>query len=121
MSSILVHMSSVAADCFLVTPAPGPATRPAHRWRLTADEEATAVAELTQAAPGSAVLLAECAGLALGYGEHQFDAGRYRQIADLCVAAGVDETLIEAWIEVGRQRASTAAALTHKACVLWDS
>jgi hypothetical protein len=66
-------------------------------------------------------LLAECAGLALGYGEHQFDAARYRQIAELCIAAGVDETLVEAWIEVGRQRASTAAALTHKACVLWDS
>jgi len=34
-----------------------------------------------------------CAGLALGYGEHQIDAARYRQIAELCVAAGVDETL----------------------------
>jgi hypothetical protein len=29
--------------------------------------------------------------------------------------------VIEAWIEVGRQRASTAAALAHQACVLWDS
>jgi hypothetical protein len=33
----------------------------------------------------------------------------------------MEETLIEAWVEVGRQRASTAAAITHKACVLWDS
>ncbi len=79
------------------------------------------VAGLKQAAAGWAALLAECAGLAVGYGEHQFDTARYRQIAGLCVAAGVGETLIEAWIEVGRQRASTAAALTHKACVLWDS
>jgi hypothetical protein len=31
---------------------------------------------------------------------------------------GVDKTLIEAWIEVGRQRATSAATLTHKACVL---
>jgi len=77
--------------------------------------------ELKQAAPRWAALLAECAGLALGYGEHQVDAARYRQIAELCIAAGVDQTLMEAWIEVGRQRASTAAALTHKACVLWDS
>lgn len=38
-----------------------------------------------------------------------------QQIADLCIATGVDETLIEAWIEIGRQRAS-AAATTHKAC-----
>jgi hypothetical protein len=29
--------------------------------------------------------------------------------------------VIETWIEVGRQRASTAAARTHKACVLWES
>jgi len=62
--------------------------------------------------------LAECAGLALGYGETQFDATRYPQIAELCIAAGVDETLVEAWIEAGRQRAITAEALTHKACVL---
>lgn len=56
--------------------------------------------------------------LVLGYGENQFDATRYRQIAELCIAAGVDETLIETWIEVGRQRATMAAALTHNACVL---
>ena len=67
--------------------------QPTHNWRLTAEEEATAVAELTHVAPGWARLLAECAGLALGYGEHQIDAARYRQIAELCVAAGVDETL----------------------------
>lgn len=90
-------------------------------WRLTAEEEATAVAELKQAAAGWIALLAECAGLALGYGEHQLDAARYRHIAELCVAAGVDQALVEAWIEVGRQRASAAAAITHKACVLWDS
>jgi hypothetical protein len=114
-------MSSPVLDHLFTAPATGPATPPAHSGRLAADEEAAAVTELTQAAPGLAALLAECAGLALGYGEHQCDAARYRQIAELCIAAGVDETLIEAWVEVGRQRASTAAPLTHKACVLWDS
>jgi hypothetical protein len=114
-------MSSLVPDRFLVTPIIAPTAPPTPRWRLTAEEEATAVAELMQAATGWAALLAECAGLALGYGEHQLDAGRYRHIAELCVAAGVDQTLVEAWIEVGRQRASTAAATTHKACVLWDS
>jgi hypothetical protein len=39
----------------------------------------------------------------------------------LCIAAGADQMVIEAWIEVGRQRASTAAALAHRACVRWDS
>jgi hypothetical protein len=52
---------------------------------------------------------------------HQFGAARYRQIAHICVVVGVDQMLIEAWIEVRRQRATVAAAITHKACVLWDS
>jgi hypothetical protein len=112
-------MSSLVPDP-LVAQATRPATRLAHSGLLTAEQEAAVVAELTQASRG-ATLLAECAGLALGYGEHQVGADRYRQIAELCVAAGVDQTLIQAWIEVAQQRASTAAALTHKACVLWHS
>jgi hypothetical protein len=115
------YMSSLAPDRPLATPSIAPTAPSAPGWRLTADEEAAAVAELQQAAAGWAALLAECAGLALGYGEHQPGAARYRHIAELCVAAGVDQTLVEAWIEVGRQRASAAAATTHKACVLWDS
>jgi len=116
-----VSVSSLAPDHLRDTPATGPATPPARSWRLPAGEEAAAIAGLRQAAPGWADLLAECAGLAAGYGEHHLDADRYRQIAGLCIAAGVDETLIEAWVEVGRQRVSAASALTHKACVLWDS
>ena len=114
-------MSSLAPDRLLATPIIAPMTPSALGWRLTAEEEATAVAELKQAAAGWAALLAECASLALGYGERQLDAARYRHIAELCVAAGVDQTLVEAWIEVGRQRASAATVTTHKACVLWDS
>jgi hypothetical protein len=114
-------MTSLAPDRLLITRAAGPAAPPPRSWRLTAGEEAAAVAELQHAAAEWAALLAECAGLALGYGEHQAGAARYRQITELCIAAGVDQTLVEAWIEVGRQRASAAAALTHKACVLWDS
>jgi hypothetical protein len=103
------HMSSLAPDHRLGTPSIAPAAPATPRWRLTAEQEATAAAELKQAAAGGAALLAECAGLALGYGEHQPGAARYRHIAELCVAAGVDQTLVEAWIEVGRQRASAAA------------
>ena len=114
-------MSSLAPDRLLATPIIAPTAPSTPGWRLTAEEEATAVAELKQAAAGWAALLAECAGLALGYSEHQPGASRYRHVAELCVAAGVDQTLVEAWIEVGRQRASAVAATTHKACVLWDS
>jgi len=111
-------MGSLALDRLLLAEPTMHALGHAQNRQLTADELATAVAELKHAASGWAAVLAECTGLVLGYGENQFDATRYRQIAELCIAAGVDETLIEAWIEVGRQRATTAAALTHHACVL---
>jgi hypothetical protein len=113
-----MHMNSPASDGLLVTPTAGSATLPGSCGQLTADLEAAAADELNQAPAGWAALLAECAGLVLGYGEQHGDAARYRQIADLCIVAGVDKTLIEAWIEVGRQRATSAATLTHKTCVL---
>ena len=90
----------------------GAAARHAQAW-LTAEQEAAAVAELTEAAAGRADLLAECAGTALGFGEGGQDAARYRQIAELCIAAGADRSLIEHWIAVGRQRATAAAATPH--------
>jgi hypothetical protein len=90
----------------------GAAARHAQAW-LTAEQEAAAVAELTEAAAGRADLLAECAGTALGFGEGGQDAARYRQIAELCIAAGADRSLIEHWIAIGRQRAAAAAATPH--------
>src|SRR5579859_5498255 len=91
----------------------GAAARHALGWRLTADEEATAVTELAEAAAGRADLLAERAGTALGFGEGRPDAARYRQIAELCIAAGADQTLIGRWIKVGRERAAAAAAIPY--------
>jgi len=90
----------------------GAAARHAQAW-LTAEEEAAAIAELTQAAAGRADLLAECAGTALGFGEGGPEAARYRQIAELCIAAGADQALIERWAAVGRERAASAAARPH--------
>jgi hypothetical protein len=91
----------------------GAAARHAHGWRLTAAEEAAAIAELAQAAAGRADLLAERAGTALGFGEGRPDAARYQQIAELCIAAGADRALIERWIKVGRERAAAAAAIPY--------
>lgn len=91
----------------------GAVARHALGWRLTADEEAVAVAELAEAAAGRADLLAERAGTALGFGEGRPDAARYRQIAELCIAAGADPALIERWVKVGRERAATAAAIPY--------
>src|SRR5579871_2769163 len=91
----------------------GAVARHALGWRLTADEEAVAVAELTEAAAGRADLLAERAGTALGFGAGRPDAARYRQIAELCIAAGADPALIERWITVGRDRAAAATAIPY--------
>jgi hypothetical protein len=82
-------------------------------WQSTAEDRAAAITAVKQAAAGRADLLAECAGLALGYGERQPDAACYRQMAELCIAAGADKTLIQRWIGIGRQRAATAAAIPY--------
>jgi hypothetical protein len=91
----------------------GAVARHALGWRLSSDEETVAVAELAEAAAGRADLLAERAGTALGFGEGRPDAARYRQIAELCIAAGADPALIERWIKVGRERAAAAAAIPY--------
>ena len=90
----------------------GAAARHAQAW-LTAEREAAAVAELAETAAGRADLLAECAGTALGFGEGGPDAARYRQMAELCIAAGADRSLIGRWIAVGRERAAAARARPH--------
>jgi hypothetical protein len=35
----------------------------------------------------------------------QPEADHYQRMAELCIAAGADKTLIQRWINVGRQRA----------------
>jgi hypothetical protein len=79
--------------------------------QLSPEAEAAAVTALEAAAGGRADLLAQRAGLALGYGESQPDAGRYRLIADLCIKAGADEALIPKWTKTGRWRAEVAAMI----------
>jgi hypothetical protein len=89
------------------------AARHAPAWRSGGKENAAAIAELAKVADRRADLLAKCAGLALGYGESQPEAAHYRQMAELCIAAGADKTLIQRWIDVGRHRATTVAAIPY--------
>jgi hypothetical protein len=101
------------ADRILVAHLDGAAMRHA-RWRDPApDEEAAAVAELTELAAGRADLLAEVAGLRLGFHAGDLDEPRARAAAYLCVKAGADEALIPAWIEEGRRRAANARTPRH--------
>lgn len=79
------------------------------RWRpLTPDEEAAAVAEVARVADGRADLLAQAAGLALGFHAGTLDEPRQRQAAGLLVKAGADVALIPAWEAEGRRRARGA-------------
>jgi hypothetical protein len=108
-----LRMSSPDPDRLRYAQIAGAAARHAQGWRLTASEEAAAIAELAEAAAGRGDLLAERAGTALGFGEGRPDAARYQQIAELCIAAGADQALIGHWITVGRERAAAAAAIPY--------
>jgi hypothetical protein len=69
---------------------------------LTGVEEAAALAALAEVADGRVDLLAQEAGLAIGFHGQDVDAPMYLQIAQLCIKAGADTLLISRWIEEGR-------------------
>jgi hypothetical protein len=90
----------------------GTATHHARYRPLTAEEHDAAVAELIELAAGRVALLAEQAGLLLGfYAPDDPAATRYHQAAQLLIDAGADRAAVDGWIEVGRQRAAAAAQL----------
>ena len=78
------------------------------RWRdLTEDEHAAAVAELHELATGranAAALLAEEAGLMIGFSEGAMDESFDRRAGELLIAAGADVALVPQWVEEGRSR-----------------
>ena len=104
------YMTSPDADRLLYGRIAGTAAGHAPAWRPDGRQNAAAIAELAEIADGRADLLAKCAGLALGYGERQPEAAHYQRMAELCLAAGADKTLIQRWIDIGRQQAATTAA-----------
>ena len=75
---------------------------------LTGAEEAAALAELAEVAHARVDLLAQEAGLAIGFHGQDVDAPMYLQIAQLCIKAGADTALISRWIDEGRRRAAAA-------------
>lgn len=84
------------------------ARRNAPRQRPTGTETAAAAGELREIAGDRTDLLAEVAGLLLGYYRQTAEEPRARAAAHYCVAAGADQGLIPRWIEVGRRRAVAA-------------
>jgi hypothetical protein len=80
---------------------------------MNADSEAAAVTELRQLAGHRPDLLAQEAGLALGHAGSDPHGQLHQVRADLCIKAGADEAKIPEWIEIGRARASAAAAVPY--------
>jgi hypothetical protein len=95
-------------DRLTVAELTGAARRPA-RWReLTGAETVAVVAELREIAAGRADLLAEVAGLLIGFHEGGPEEPRARSAAQMCRLAGADEDLIPQWAKEGRRRAEAA-------------
>jgi len=97
------------ADRLIVARLNGIARRHGRR-QLTEAETAAATAELRTVAGGRGDLLAEVAGIGLGFYEGRPEELRARTEAELCRLAGADESLIPRWTEEGRRRAEAARA-----------
>jgi hypothetical protein len=79
------------------------------RWREPSEDEiAAAIAELHEAASDRPDLLAEQAGILLGFYGGGLDEPRAQAAAQFLIAAGADESLIPRWTDIGRQRAEMA-------------
>jgi hypothetical protein len=86
----------------------GAAWRHASGREPTGAETAVAVRELREIAGGRGDLLAEVAGLLIGYYRRTAEELRARAAAYYCIAAGAGLDLIPRWIETGCSRAAAA-------------
>lgn len=86
----------------------GAAWRHASGREPTDAETAAAMTELTEIAGGRGDLLAEVAGLLMGFYRHTAEQARAEVAARYCIMAGADPDLIPRWIELGRRRAVAA-------------
>ena len=104
-------MSEQAArelDQLTVARLAGAAWRHASGWEPTGAETAAAVRELREIAGGRGDLLAEVAGLLIGYYRRTAEELKARAAAYYCIAAGAGLDLIPRWIETGCSRAAAA-------------
>ena len=86
----------------------GAAWRHASGREPTGAETAAAVRELREMAGGRGDLLAEVAGLLIGYYRRTTEELKARAAAYYCIAAGAGLDLIPRWIETGCSRAAAA-------------
>ena len=86
----------------------GAAWRHASGREPTGAQTAAAVRELREIAGGRGDLLAEVAGLLIGYYRRTAEERKARAAAYYCIAAGAGLDLIPRWIETGCSRAAAA-------------
>jgi hypothetical protein len=86
----------------------GAAWRHASGWEPTGAQADVAVRELREIADGRGDLLAEVAGLLIGYYRRTAEELKARAAAYYCIAAGAGLDLIPRWIETGCSRAAAA-------------
>jgi hypothetical protein len=95
-------------DPMIVARLTGTAWRHASGRAPTGAETAAAVRELREVIGGRGDLLAEVAGLLIGYYRRTGEEPKARAAAYYCMAAGADLDLIPRWVEVGYSRAAAA-------------
>jgi hypothetical protein len=93
---LLAHITGIAHRHASVSPAQRDST--------------AAVAELAELAAGRSDLLAERAGIAIGFHEGDLAEAHHLSVAQLCLEAGADQTAIPHWIAEGRRRAESSRA-----------
>ena len=83
----------------------GAALRHARWGSLAEAEQTTGVAELREVAGDRPDLLAEVAGVTIGTAEGKGEEylEQARAVAELCIAAGADESLIPGWTGEGQR------------------
>ena len=96
------RVATADPERILIARLDGTATRLARRKANIAE----AIEELRELAGARADLLAEAAGVGVGYWSVKPSGGDAVLAAGLLIMAGADHTRIAEWVEVGRQRAS---------------
>jgi hypothetical protein len=102
------EVSAREIDQLAVARLTGTAWGCAPRREPTAAETALAVRELREIAAGRGDLLAEVAGLLIGYYRRTAEEPKARAAAYYCITAGAALELIPRWVEVGCSRAAAA-------------
>jgi hypothetical protein len=113
------HRRASEADELIVARLTAAAQRHAPGREPTDAETAAAVEELIEITRARGDLLAEVAGLLMGYYRSTADEPKAEAAAHFCISAGADLDLVPRWIEVGRRRgvaAQRAAGAGHDAC-----